>query len=1193
MQISSTFGVLSRGGDTATGNIPTTASPLLYLGLALALITGVLAAPAPADAAVTTDTNLLSFDGVTGRDTITSTNVDSEVWAMESVGSTLLVGGKFKSVRDRSAAADASQSFLAAFDANTGEFIPWFRPQVDGPVYDIKSVGNNQVIIAGEFTAVNDQPGTAGLARINLADGSVDTGFSSSVSGGPFPVVRSIAVTNTHIYAGGGFSTYVGPDGRSRSVGGLIKISRSNGALAAGFSADFGGAGVWGVAYNTELNRLFAAGFFTEANDEATHGVAVLNPDSGANLDGFTPKFPAAYTGLAAAFGPLMHDVETAGNRVIFTTKHHRYMVMDASTGSLIGSTSSNGTQRVELSRDGKYAYVGCHCANSGYLRVVNLSTGATVAASLKNVKGTAGVWAVEELDNGCVWTGGALTYDSSRSSGVYNMLRLCDSASPRRLTGGLTAPDLASPPTTPGTPQLDQHGSSVHLTWPASSGGQQLTYIVYRDGEEVGRTGTNRFEDLLVPTGIHQWSVAAMKLGGQPSEPSPLSEPIEIGTPTNIAPQYSFQASPGADGTSPAALIDGNKSTYWYPESNAETNDWYFQFDFGREIPIDYVLVHESDVQTARLGLAAASVKLSPDAFPNIRDEAAVSAPSALRVDHYYKPVVRLDVAARVRGMRLDAYSNFGQAIDEFEVYTTAALPRPATPAADSVRPSAPKWQRIRVLSDQRILEWGGASDDQGITSYEVWKDDSLVATTSQKFIPMSSASESSQSYTIVAVDQAGNRSLTDTAVISTGKTATQSSTYPGATADRAVDGNTDGTWRIGSVSNTANESEPWWQVDLGEVADISSIRLFNRTDCCSSRLNHVNVFISEQPFDADATIASLTSDAKVHRIRLGDGALGESTTVPVERRGRYVRVALDTTGYLGLAEVEVVAGRDVGAVVVDTERPSRPTKLAVTSTDGAASLTWTAATDNVGVVSYDVYRVDPDGSPHLVDEVEGTEYIDESVTVGQTYKYFLKAVDAAGNTSWRNGAITVTILGGDDNERPSRPTKLAVTSADGAASLTWTAATDNVGVVGYRVYRVALDGTQTQIAEVSETSYTDVTVTPGEVYNYFLKAVDAAGNSSWRNGLVSVAIVGEAATDSCTFTRDGTNATVEWNFAATADEVIIERSVGGSQFWWRGRTSFEDQTWTDSDRTGELSYQVSPKVGRTKGSPVSCSAN
>src|SRR5262249_27273011 len=67
------------------------------------------------------------------------------------------------------------------------------------------------------------------------------------------------------------------------------------------------------------------------------------------------------------------------------------------------------------------------------------------------------------------------------------------------------------------------------------------------------------------------------------------------------------------------------------------------------------------------------------------------------------------------------------------------------------------------------------------------------------------------------------------------------QSSTFPGYPASKANDGNTDGNVGHGSVTvtNSATEANPWWQVDLGASATVNSVVVWNRTDCCGNRLS------------------------------------------------------------------------------------------------------------------------------------------------------------------------------------------------------------------------------------------------------------------------------------------------------------------------------------------------------------------
>ena len=60
----------------------------------------------------------------------------------------------------------------------------------------------------------------------------------------------------------------------------------------------------------------------------------------------------------------------------------------------------------------------------------------------------------------------------------------------------------------------------------------------------------------------------------------------------------------------------------------------------------------------------------------------------------------------------------------------------------------------------------------------------------------------------------------------------ASQSSTDFGGPASRGNDGNPDGEYTKNSVTHTAQQKDPWWEVDLGSAKSIDRIVVFNRTD-------------------------------------------------------------------------------------------------------------------------------------------------------------------------------------------------------------------------------------------------------------------------------------------------------------------------------------------------------------------------
>ncbi|AXI76799.1 DUF4832 domain-containing protein [Peterkaempfera bronchialis] len=115
------------------------------------------------------------------------------------------------------------------------------------------------------------------------------------------------------------------------------------------------------------------------------------------------------------------------------------------------------------------------------------------------------------------------------------------------------------------------------------------------------------------------------------------------------------------------------------------------------------------------------------------------------------------------------------------------------------------------------------------------------------------------------------------------------------------------------------------------------------------------------------------------------------------------------------------------------DTTPPTAPTLTATGHTAASVSLSWSGATDNVGVTGYDVYR-----SGSLVGSTASTTYTDTGLTAGTAYSYTVRARDAAGNVSADSNRVTVTTdtgsggsSGGGDGGTP--PTGLVVDNFDG----------------------------------------------------------------------------------------------------------------------------------------------------------------
>lgn len=140
----------------------------------------------------------------------------------------------------------------------------------------------------------------------------------------------------------------------------------------------------------------------------------------------------------------------------------------------------------------------------------------------------------------------------------------------------------------------------------------------------------------------------------------------------------------------------------------------------------------------------------------------------------------------------------------------------------------------------------------------------------------------------------------------VAAGKMATQSSRGFGGLPSRAVDQDTNGRWWNKSVTHTAYESQPWWQVDLGTQQPLTALTLWNRTDCCASRLRNFYVFVSSTDLMGRSLNDILVDPAVWRHYEAAQPPVPFNLAVATS--GRYVRVQLAGANYLSLAEVEVL---------------------------------------------------------------------------------------------------------------------------------------------------------------------------------------------------------------------------------------------------------------------------------------------
>ena len=231
---------------------------------------------------------------------------------------------------------------------------------------------------------------------------------------------------------------------------------------------------------------------------------------------------------------------------------------------------------------------------------------------------------------------------------------------------------------------------------------------------------------------------------------------------------------------------------------------------------------------------------------------------------------------------------------------------------------------------------------------------------------------------------------------------TASQSSTYSNGLALYANDGDLTGDDPHGAnLQHTNNgEQEPWWEVDLGQQADIQDISIYNRTTSNAfllGRLSDFWVFISAQPFSG--SLQSLINDSSIDKYFFS-GSAGSVENITLSGLGRYVRIQKEGSGPLHMSEVQVNG-------CIDGNPPNIPPTAAFTAnpTSGEAPLN----------VAFDAAAsFDPDGTITTYFWDFGDGNTDTGVTTSNsyaagTYSVTLTVTDNDGDTDTATETITV----------------------------------------------------------------------------------------------------------------------------------------------------------------------------------------
>ncbi|MBM9508138.1 cellulose binding domain-containing protein [Streptomyces sp. KK5PA1] len=225
---------------------------------------------------------------------------------------------------------------------------------------------------------------------------------------------------------------------------------------------------------------------------------------------------------------------------------------------------------------------------------------------------------------------------------------------------------------------------------------------------------------------------------------------------------------------------------------------------------------------------------------------------------------------------------------------------------------------------------------------------------------------------------------------------------------------------------------------------------------------------------------------------------------------------------------------------------------KTGTSSAAGHSWDVWTGQQTSWKIISYVLQ-----GGGTSFNNLDVKALIDDAVSRGSVNSAHYLIDAEAGFEIWQGGQGLATSsfsfsastgsTGGGDTQAPTAPGTPTVTGTTASSvSLSWPAATDNVGVTGYDVYRGG-----TLAGSTAGTSFTDSGLSASTAYTYTVKARDAAGNVSAASAAVTATTgsgPGNGGGNGCTATYSNTN---DWGNGFTADVTVTNTGTAATHGW------------------------------------------
>ena len=650
------------------------------------------------------------------------------------------------------------------------------------------------------------------------------------------------------------------------------------------------------------------------------------------------------------------------------------------------------------------------------------------------------------------------------------------------------TAPDTTAPTTPTNVVATATSSSQVNLSWTASTDGVGVAgYKIFRNGAQVGTSVTTSYSDTGLAAGTsYVYTVSAFDAAANQSGLSVPASATTLAVPFNFSlttgGSKSVAASGSVSNTVTAALLSGTSNAVSFSASGLPSGA-AGSFSPASCSPSCPTTMTITTLSTTPAGTSTVTVTATGGSVTHTTSFAL----TATAASDTTPPVVSLTVPAANTTLAGTAAAVSASASDASGVAGVQFLLDGASLGAEvTISPYSVTWDTTTASNGSHQLS-ARARDAAGnistATSIPVVVDNQ--APIGSVAINGGAAATNSRNVTLTLAATDALSPVTQMRFSNTGSSYSTAETYATTKA-----------WTLSTGSGTETV-----YVQFQDAAGNWSTATTD-TIVVDTTAPTVSAVAATNITNGGATVNWTTNEPATSRVEYGTTtAYGQSTTLDSTLATAHsvglTALAAQTTYNYRVRSIDAAGNERVGSNASfrtlagpDVTPPTVPTNVVATAASSSQiSVNWTAATDNVAVSGYNVFR-----NGIQIASPSATSYQDSGLTPSTPYTYTIAARDAAGNVSAQSSPASATTQATPDTVPPTAPAGVGATGVSvSGISLTWTASSDNVSVTGYKIFR---DGGQ--VGTSVTTAYVDTGLSPSSAHVYTVSAYDAAGNQS-----------------------------------------------------------------------------------------------